>query len=256
MDNDAYYVKLVFCLCAEKELPVIIVERENQFFLHLPIKCQILYCCAVTEAPSTGKTEEDKRKAMSAKAQSLTIYDAIKPAGRLMEIPILLAFNLLLVASAYLSIELPFSPVPITGQTLGVLLVAMALGRVRGTAVVAAYLAEGAAGLPVFASGKAGLAILFGPTGGYLLGFLAAAWLVGYLADCGWHRHITLSLFAMTLGTALIFICGLIQLSLFVPGGTVFSAGLWPFIPGAAVKIAVAAFVLPAVWKFVGRSRQ
>ncbi|MBD3258897.1 biotin transporter BioY [candidate division GN15 bacterium] len=193
---------------------------------------------------------------MSARAHSLTIYDTIKPNSRLLEIPILLAFNLLLVASAYLSFELPFSPVPITGQTLGVLLVAMALGRVRGTAVVMAYLLEGAAGLPVFASGKAGLAVLFGPTGGYLLGFLGAAWLVGYLADCGWDRKIFWSAFAMTLGTAVIFICGLAQLSFFVPMGTLFAAGFWPFVPGAIVKIAIAAMILPTVWKFVGRKRQ
>ena len=193
---------------------------------------------------------------MSAKAQSLTIYDVIRPASRVMELPILLAFNLLLVATAYLSIELPFSPVPITGQTLGVLLVAMALGRVRGTAVVMAYLLEGAAGLPVFASGRAGIAVLFGPTGGYLLGFLVAAYVVGHLTDRGWDRSVGRSLVAMTVGTAVIFVCGLAQLYFFVPTPTLLATGLWPFLPGAAIKIAAASVVLPAIWRFVGRKRR
>jgi biotin transport system substrate-specific component len=189
---------------------------------------------------------------MNSRASSLTVYDLIKPSSRWLELPVLLSFNLLLVASAYLAINLPFSPVPITGQTLGVLLVAMALGRTRGTAVVLAYLAEGAAGLPVFAGGKAGVAALMGPTGGYLIGFLAAAWIVGTLADKGWDRGYVKSVMAMTLGTAIIFVCGLTQLSLFVPGETLLAMGLYPFVPGAAIKIAVASVLLPSIWKFIG----
>lgn len=192
---------------------------------------------------------------MSVRAQSLTIYDVIKPSSRLLEIPVLLAFNLLLVACAYITIQLPFSPVPITGQTFGVLLVAMALGRIRGTAVVAAYIFEGVAGLPVFASGAAGPQVLVGPTGGYLIGFLGGAFLVGYLADRGWDRNVGLSLIAMALGTAVIFVCGLAQLSLFVPREALLMAGLWPFLPGAGVKIVVASIILPSVWRFLGRER-
>jgi len=189
---------------------------------------------------------------MNSRVSSLTVYDLIKPSSRWLELPLLLSFNLLLVASAYLSINLPFSLVPITGQTFGVLLVAMALGRMRGTAVVLAYLAEGAAGLPVFAGGKAGVAALMGPTGGYLLGFLAAAWIVGLLADRGWDRGYVKSILAMTLGTAVIFLCGLTQLALFVPGETLLPMGLYPFLPGAVIKIAAASLLLPSIWKSLG----
>lgn len=190
---------------------------------------------------------------MTTRATSLTVYDLIRPSSRWLEIPVLLSFNLLLVASSYLAINLPFSPVPITGQTFGVLLVAMALGRVRGSAIVLAYLVEGASGLPVFAGGKAGLGALVGPTGGYLLGFMAAAWTVGFLADKGWDKGYVKSILAMTLGTAIIFACGLTQLSLFVPGEILTAMGLYPFLPGAAIKIAVASVMLPSIWRFLGK---
>jgi biotin transport system substrate-specific component len=187
--------------------------------------------------------------------RSLTIYEAIRPSSRILELPLLLGFNLLLIASAWVSFGLPFSPVPVTGQTFGVLLVAMALGRVRGTAVVGAYLLEGTAGLPVFALGSGGLPVLFGPTGGYLLGFLAAAWVAGSLADRGWHRSLWQSITAMTIGTAVIFAVGLAWLSRFVPAGALLAVGLTPFLIGAGVKIAVASAILPAVWRLVGRSK-
>jgi len=190
---------------------------------------------------------------MRPNSHALTVYDLIKPSSIWMEIPLLLSFNLLLVGCAYLTIHLPFSPVPVTAQTFGVLLVAMALGRVRGTAVVLAYLAEGAAGLPVFAGGKAGMVALAGPTGGYLIGFLAAAFVTGWLADRGWDKGYIKSVGAMTLGTAVIFVCGLTQLSLFVPIESLTALGLYPFIPGALIKIAIAAVILPSVWKFIRR---
>jgi biotin transport system substrate-specific component len=182
---------------------------------------------------------------------ALTIYDLIKPSARWMELPLLLGFNLVLVGCAYLSFNLPFSPVPITGQTFGVLLVAMALGRVRGSAIVLAYLAEGAAGLPVFAGGTAGIAALAGPTGGYLIGFLLAAYLTGWLADHGWDRGYFKSTVVMLAGNVLIFACGLAQLSIFVPSGAVLAMGLYPFIVGGIIKISLAAVILPSVWKIV-----
>lgn len=180
-----------------------------------------------------------------------TAYSLIKPRAAWLEAPILLGFNLLLVACAYLSLNVPFSPVPVTGQTFGVLLIALALGRVRATAVVLAYLAEGAAGLPVFAGGSAGIAKVMGPTGGYLIGFLVAAYIVGMLADRGWHKGYVRSTAAMTVGTAIIFVCGLSQLALFLPGETLLTAGLYPFVPGAVLKIALASVILPSLWKFL-----
>ena len=185
------------------------------------------------------------------KTKTALLYSYIKPNSFVKELPILLSFNLLLVLCSYLSFTVPFSPVPITGQTFGVLLVGMVLGKTRGTAVVLAYLLEGFAGLPVFAGGSAGAAKFFGPTGGYLIGFLAAAYLVGMLADRGWDKSYAKTLISMTIGTAVVFVAGLAQLSFFVPEGTLLSMGFIPFIPGALVKIAAASAILPSVWKML-----
>ena len=182
--------------------------------------------------------------------QTAAVYSLIKPANRWAEAVLLVGFNALLVLCSYVSINLPFSPVPITGQTFGVLLIAMALGRLRGTAVVLAYLAEGAAGLPVFAGGTAGIIKFAGPTGGYLIGFLASAWVVGYLADKGWDKKYYLSIAAMIIGTAIIFAFGLTWLSRWVPDSVLLATGFFPFLPGAVIKIALAAIILPSVWKF------
>ena len=142
---------------------------------------------------------------------------------------------------------------PITGQTLGVLLVVMALGRVRGTAIVLAYLLEGMAGLPVFAGGRSGMAALMGSTGGYLFGFLGAAYIVGYLSDKGWHTGYLKSIAAMTVGTATIFVCGLAWLGVMVPDGALLEMGFSPFVPGALIKITAAAIILPTICRLVGR---
>lgn len=188
---------------------------------------------------------------MNTNVHSATIFDLIKPSGWVREIPMLIVFNLILIGCAQISINLPW--VPITGQTFGVLLIAMALGRVRGTAVVMAYLIEGAAGLPVFAEGRAGLGVILGPTGGYLVGFALAAWAVGWLADHGWDRLYFRSGVAMLLGTVIIFVCGIAWLTMYVPSELLLQIGLIPFIPGAIVKIVLAATVLPSIWKLVGR---
>lgn len=183
------------------------------------------------------------------------VYSLIKPTSRVADAAMLLAFNALLVLSSYIAINVPFSPVPITGQTFGVLLVAMALGRVRATAVVMAYLAEGALGLPVFAGGTAGFIKFMGPTGGYLIGFALAAFVVGYLADRGWDRRYVSSILALILGTAVIFVCGLAWLATMTPPNALLTVGLYPFIPGALVKIALVSVILPSVWKLTRRGR-
>jgi biotin transport system substrate-specific component len=184
-----------------------------------------------------------------------TVYSLIRPASLWKELPLLIGFNLIMVATAYISINLPFSPVPITGQTFGVMLIAMALGRLRAVGVITAYLLEGLAGLPVFAGGTAGPAIIAGPTGGYLFGFLVSAYIVGSLADRGWDKSYSKSILAMFLGHAVIFTFGLAALSLFVPKDSVLTMGLYPFLSGTLVKIILAAVILPSVWKFIKREQ-
>lgn len=191
---------------------------------------------------------------MSGILSTNAIYSRLGIERRLAELPVLALFNLVLIASAYVSIPLPWTPVPVTGQTFAVVLLAMSLGRVRALAITAAYLLEGGCGLPVFAGGASGIAALVGPTGGYLVGFLAAAGLVGWLADRGWDRSLGRSILAMTGGHAVIFALGLAQLSLFVPAGAVLASGLYPFLPGTVLKVALASGLLPAIWNWLDRT--
>lgn len=148
--------------------------------------------------------------------------------------------------------QVPFWPVPMTMQTFAVLVIAMVFGPKLGTATVALYLAEGAFGLPVFAGTPAkgiGLVYMAGPTGGYLAGFLASAALLGWLNTRGWDRNFWTALAAMVLGTAVIFALGFTWLSHLIGTEKAFQFGVLPFLPGAALKIALAAAVLPLAWK-------
>jgi biotin transport system substrate-specific component len=148
-------------------------------------------------------------------------------------------------------VSIPLQPVPITGQTLGIFLVALALGARLGGLAIAAYLLEGAVGLPVYAEFKGGLSILTGPTGGYLIGFLLAGIVVGFLADKGWTRNVLLVAAAMLIGTVLIYLPGLAWLSRFT-GAKTLEFGLYPFILGDAIKALLAAGLLPTAWAIVG----
>jgi len=152
-----------------------------------------------------------------------------------------------------LTAQLSFSigPVPITGQTVGVLLVGALLGSRRGAASVLAYLAQGFAGLPVFAGGMATTAVLAGPTAGFLLGFLPAAFVIGWLCERGWDRRVETAVIAMLLGNLLIYAFGLPLLSRFVGWDQVLPLGLIPFIPGDILKIVLAAMVMPFGWKLL-----
>ena len=138
---------------------------------------------------------------------------------------------------------LPLAPVPVTAQTFAVLLLAGLLGRQMAVSSVLTFLAAGAMGVPVFAHGG-GLAYLLGPTGGYLLGFLPAAWIVGHLAEKGWRRRPLRCVLMLLLGDAVLFAFGLAWLSALIPAGGLLRAGLLPFIPGEAVKIALAGLIL------------
>jgi biotin transport system substrate-specific component len=145
-------------------------------------------------------------------------------------------------------------PVPITGQTLAVLLTGMLLGSRRGTLSVLTYLAEGFVGLPVFSpGGPMGLARLMGPTGGYLVGFAAAAYVVGRLAEQGWDRKATTTFAAMLIGNGVIYAFGLSWLALLVGVDRALPLGLYPFVAGDILKAALATTLLPTGWRLLNR---
>lgn len=157
----------------------------------------------------------------------------------------------LLALLAQLRFEI--GPVPITGQTFGVLLLGAAYGALRGGAALGLYLALGAAGLPIFQGGSSGFS---GATAGYLVGFWLAAVLVGYLAQRGWDRRPLTCALAMLLGNALIYLPGLAWLRAFAPDWpTTLQWGLLPFIAGDLVKLALAALLLPGAWRLLGERR-
>ena len=145
-------------------------------------------------------------------------------------------------------VQIPFWPVPMTMQTFVVLVLGMAYGARLGAVTVGLYLVEGAAGLPVFATGS-GLAYIAGPTGGYLIGFLLASYVIGILANRGWDRSMTKTLGAMLAGTAIIFILGIAWLSTFIGFEKAVAAGMTPFILSEGLKIALAVIVMPLIWK-------
>lgn len=171
----------------------------------------------------------------------------------LVETTLILTGSLLIALSAQVAVPLAFSPVPVTGQTFAVLLIGALFGSRRGAATVIVYLIEGACGLPFFAERTGSAAILLGPTGGYLIGFVGAAYLTGWLAERGWDRGLFSTAAAMVLGNMVIYITGLAWLSSFVGLENVLALGLYPFVPGAIVKIALAAMLLPTAWKLIRR---
>lgn len=156
---------------------------------------------------------------------------------------------------AQISFRLPFTPVPVSGQTLGVMVVGASLGAWRGAAALLLYLGEGAAGLPVFAEGHSGTLFLTNaPTTGFLWGFVVAAAVVGLLAQLGWDRSIGSAIGAMLVGEVVVFAFGISWLSRFlgVPGQEALELGLYPFVLGELLKLLIAAGVLPTAWRLVG----
>jgi biotin transport system substrate-specific component len=146
--------------------------------------------------------------------------------------------------------------VPYTFQTFGVLLSAGALGFRRGLAATILYLLLGIVGLPVFAEGKHGTAILFGATGGYLIGFVLASAIIGRLAELGWDRNILGSIGAMLIGSVVIYAIGVPWLAYtYLQGdlGQAFQVGAVPYFLWDAIKLTLAAAAFPAAWWFVGR---
>lgn len=178
----------------------------------------------------------------------MTYVDVIKPTvdsrARLYDLICVLGGSGLLALSALFSIRLPFSPVPVTAQTMMVLILGAVIGKTRAVTSVLFYISQGIAGIPVFAGGMFGAAYLFGPTGGYLLGFIPAAFITGYLAENGWNRNFVTAFLAMMAGNVIIYACGLPWLANFVGADRVFAIGLAPFIPGDLIKLFIAASLL------------
>jgi biotin transport system substrate-specific component len=195
---------------------------------------------------------------MTVRAPTMTIVDAARPriSPLLWDVGLIVGFGSLMAIFARISI--PLYPVPITGQTLGVLLTGALLGSRRGGLAMLVYLAEGIAGLPVFALGHnawtpvAGLPVIIGPTAGYLFSYPIAAFAVGWLAERGWDRAFWRSVLAMLTGEVLIYCVGLPWLAHYVGLGRALPLGLLPFIPGDAIKLIIAAAVLPSGWRLLG----
>ncbi len=170
------------------------------------------------------------------------------PGSRVRDISLVVAAAAFVGVLAQVSIHLSFTPVPITGQTLGVLVAATALGWRRGLAAMVLYGAAGVAGVPWFAGHASGYV---GASFGYVLGFAAAAAVCGYLAERGAARSVLKSVPAMVAGEVVMYAVGVTWLaaSLRVGAGRAIALGLTPFLAGDAVKAAIAAGLLPAAWK-------
>ncbi|MBN1509244.1 MAG: biotin transporter BioY [Sedimentisphaerales bacterium] len=193
----------------------------------------------------------------------MTVADLVRPSeeglARLYDAAVVIGGSIVIALCAQVAFG---EPVPITGETFAVLIIAALLGSRRAVLCVLAYLAEGLLGLPVFAQGGSGLAVFLGPRGGYLIGFLAGAYIVGSLAERGWDRQPATTVLAMVLGSVGLYVCGLAWLFCLVHvfakplgGSSVLAVGLYPFLPGDAVKIALAAILLPAGWKMIRHFR-
>ena len=172
--------------------------------------------------------------------------------------PVILDIGLILTGAALTAglaqvrIPLPFSPVPVTGQTFAVLLVGAGLGAKRATASMALYLSLGILEWPIFASGGSGITYLTGATGGYLIGFVAAAYLIGWLSERGLERNFRTALIPFIVGNAVIYLFGILWLPNYV--GSIQEAvnlGMMPFLIGDVIKLVLAGITLPTVWKFI-----
>src|SRR6185503_2023463 len=161
---------------------------------------------------------------------------------------LVIVFSLFIAACAQFSIQI--GPVPITGQSFAVLLTGALLGSRLGAMAVIAYLIEGAIGLPFFAGGGAGIVRFFGPTGGYLVAFPAAAFITGAFAEHGWDKRYPTAVAAMAIGSAVILLGGWAWFTILTntPPVAAFKLAVLPFLLGDVIKIALGAAVLPTGW--------
>lgn len=193
---------------------------------------------------------------MSSTALPRPVLADLVPGERVRDAALVLAVVGLTALSAQVVIPLPFTPVPISGQTFAVLLGAAAVGPARGAVAQLLYLLLGAVGLPFFAEGSSGVQVLSGATGGYLVGFVVANLVVGLCARRGWDRSPVGVLGAFALGNLAIYVLGVTWLSyrvgLSLPEAV--DAGLTPFLLGDVLKAVAAAGLLPLAWRLTRRS--
>ncbi len=186
------------------------------------------------------------------------ITGAVLPRATWVTAASIVGFALLTAAAAQVRIPLPFTPVPITGQTFAVLLSGAALGATAGGASQLLYVAMGAAGLPFFAGGTSGWDVVTGATGGYLLGFVVAAVIVGFLAERRQDRTVWSAVPAFLAGSVIIYLIGVPVLYATVDsittGEQAIAAGFTPFIVGDLIKVGLAGLLLPTAWRLSGRS--
>jgi biotin transport system substrate-specific component len=193
---------------------------------------------------------------VSVRAEPATLRLAFFPRSSHVADAVLVVAGAALVAiAAQIEFHLPGTPVPITGQTFAVLLVGASLGAVRGTASLVLYFLAGLVGAPVYSGGEGGWEIVQGVTGGYLIGFAAAAAVVGWLAEHRWDRRFSSAVAAMLTGNVIVYAFGLPWLARVADLGfeDTLAQGLAPFVPGDLLKLYLAAALLPAAWRFVGR---
>jgi biotin transport system substrate-specific component len=187
---------------------------------------------------------------------TISLRTAVFPRSTALNNALFVTVGTLFIAGlAQISLPIPGSPVPVTGQTLGVLLIGTSYGAVLGLSTLLTYLLVGIAGAPIFAGGGHGLSRLTGATGGYLVGMVVASLVVGFLAGRKWDQRLRTALPTMLLGNAIIFSFGLFWLHAFTGKNWswTLAAGFTPFILGEVLKIAIAGTSLPIVWRFVNK---
>lgn len=182
-----------------------------------------------------------------------SFVDVVRPAtkGHIFDLLCVVGGSLFLALLSQLAIQLWFTPVPITLQTLGVMLIGALLGSKKGAFSVLLYLVEGGLGLPFFAGGSSGIGVFLGPTGGYLVAFILAAYLIGWLLERGWKENYKLTLVALCLGTLVIWGVGALWLSLFVGISQALMLGVYPFVIGCSLKMIIATALIPSGWKAI-----
>jgi biotin transport system substrate-specific component len=189
--------------------------------------------------------------------QAATLRLAVLPrSGLLADTLLVLGGAAFVGLAAQVSFHLGYTPVPITLQTFPVLLVGAALGPLRGAASLALYLLLGLGGVPLYAEHKHGWDVFSGSTGGYIVGFVLAAALVGWLAERGWDRRFSSAIAAMLTGSVVIYVCGAVWLrhDLHLNWGKTLEYGVYPFVPFDLVKLYLAAAALPTAWSLVRRA--